>query len=201
MTRIVPPYGSVTSGPECWTFGESVAELPHMKSFVLILLTCAAAVGSGCGGSDKSDRPQAADEPGMASAEPKQADAEAAPASRPRGPRVKLRDSQFGPVLFDGRDRALYLFTRDPKRRTRCYGACAEAWPPFYAKGRPRAGAGVKRSLLGTIERRDGRRQVTYKGQALYFYIHDPKGEVLCNDVVEFGGTWYALDAEGNPPA
>jgi predicted lipoprotein with Yx(FWY)xxD motif len=125
--------------------------------------------------------------------------AEAAAARR--GPLVTLRDSQFGPVLFDGRNRALYLFTRDPRNRTRCYGACAEAWPPFYAKGRPRAGRGVDRDLLGTIERRDGRRQVTYKGHALYFYVADPVGQVLCNDVVEFGGTWYAVDAKGNRPA
>jgi predicted lipoprotein with Yx(FWY)xxD motif len=104
-------------------------------------------------------------------------------------------------VLFDGRNRALYLFTRDPRRKTRCYGACADAWPPFYAKGRPRAGRGVDRDLIGTIERRDGRRQVTYKGQALYFYVDDPRDQVLCNDVVEFGGTWYAVDAKGNPPA
>jgi predicted lipoprotein with Yx(FWY)xxD motif len=118
-----------------------------------------------------------------------------------RGPLVTLRDSQFGPVLFDGRRRALYLFTRDPRDRTRCYGACADAWPPFYAKGRPRAGRGVDRDLLGTIKRRDGRRQVTYKGQALYFYVDDPVGQVLCNDVLEFGGTWFAVDAKGNPPA
>jgi predicted lipoprotein with Yx(FWY)xxD motif len=122
-------------------------------------------------------------------------------AATPRGPRVTLRNSQFGPVLFDGHNRALYLFTRDPRRKTRCYGACADAWPPFYAKGRPRAGRGVDRDLLGTIERRDGRRQVTYKGQALYFYVDDPRGQVLCNDVFEFGGTWYAVDAKGNPPA
>jgi predicted lipoprotein with Yx(FWY)xxD motif len=125
----------------------------------------------------------------------------AAAAKPPRGPRVTLRDSQFGPVLFDGHNRALYLFTRDPRRKPRCYGACADAWPPFYAKGRPHAGRGVDRGLLGTIERRDGRRQVTYKGQALYFYVDDPRGQVLCNDVFEFGGTWYAVDATGNPPA
>jgi predicted lipoprotein with Yx(FWY)xxD motif len=129
-------------------------------------------------------------------------DAPAKPAAAPkRGPLVKLRDSQFGPVLFDGRDRALYLFTRDPAKRTRCYGACAAAWPPFYAKGKPRAADGVNRDLLGTIKRRDRRRQVTYKGQPLYFYAHDPKGQVLCNDVVEFGGTWFALTAAGEPPA
>jgi predicted lipoprotein with Yx(FWY)xxD motif len=125
----------------------------------------------------------------------------AQPAKRPRGPLVKLRESQFGPVLFDGRDRALYLFTRDPARRSRCYGDCAVAWPPFHAKGQPRAARGVDPNLLGTVRRRNGRRQVTYRGQPLYFYVHDPKGQVLCNDVVEFGGTWFALTAAGEPPA
>jgi predicted lipoprotein with Yx(FWY)xxD motif len=126
-------------------------------------------------------------------------EAEKAPAARRRGPLVKLRDSQLGPVLFDGRDRALYLFTRDTKR-SRCYGDCAVAWPPFYAKGQPRAAKGVKSNLLGTIRRRDGRRQVTYKGQPLYFYVSDPKGQVLCNDIAEFGGTWFALTSAGDPP-
>ena len=126
---------------------------------------------------------------------------EAMAAGAERGPVVKLGDSQFGRVLFSGGDRALYLFTRDPRNKTRCYGDCAEAWPPLYAKGRPRAGRGVDPDRLGTIKRRDGRRQVTYKGHALYFYVHDPKGQVLCNDVFEFGGTWFALDSKGRPAA
>jgi hypothetical protein len=104
-------------------------------------------------------------------------------------------------VLFDGRDRALYLFTRDRGKWRRCYGDCAVAWPPFYAKGRPRAGKGVDPGLLGTTMGRNGRRQVTYKGQPLYFYVDDPKAQVLCNDIAEFGGTLYALTAAGDPPA
>ena len=122
------------------------------------------------------------------------------PAAPKRGPLLKLRDSQVGRVLFSGGDGALYTFTRDPSGRSRCHGDCAEAWPPFFAKGRPRAAAGVKRSLLGTIAR-GRRRQVTYGGQPLYFYEHDPRGEVLCNDIGEFGGTWFAVTAEGRPPA
>jgi predicted lipoprotein with Yx(FWY)xxD motif len=191
-----------------------------MSRLLLILIACTG-LALGCGSDDDSDEPRAADasaareeapkaeEPAGTATEAASADAtEAEPsaeaqesaAKQRRGPRLTLRDSQFGPVLFDGRNRALYLFTRDPKNKTRCYGACAAAWPPFYAKGPPRAGRGVKRSLIGTIERRDGRRQVTYKGQPLYFYVSDPRGEVLCNDVFEFGGTWYAVDAKGNPP-
>jgi predicted lipoprotein with Yx(FWY)xxD motif len=165
----------------------------------------AGAEGEAGAGSEAPGEGSAGDSAGETAAEDDAGQAAAggnAAAARPaRGPRVTLRDSQFGPVLFDGRNRALYLFTRDPRRKTRCYGDCAVAWPPFYAKGRPRAGRGVDRDLLGTIERHDGRRQVTYKGQALYFYVDDPRGQVLCNDVFEFGGTWFAVDSKGNPPA
>jgi predicted lipoprotein with Yx(FWY)xxD motif len=177
---------------------------------LLATLIAGAALLSGCGSDDNGDAAgtdRAATTPGETAPETApMVDTHGGPggaaAAKPaRGPRVTLRESQFGPVLFDGRNRALYLFTRDPRRKTRCYGACADAWPPFYAKGRPRAGRGVDRNLLGTIERRDGRRQVTYKGQALYFYVADPRGQVLCNDVFEFGGTWYAVDSKGDPPA
>jgi predicted lipoprotein with Yx(FWY)xxD motif len=177
-----------------------------MARILVTLIVCTGLI-AGCGSDgDTGDESNGAVSAEEASAGGTAAEGDAAAdsstAAKPRrGPRLTLRDSQFGPVLFDGRNRALYLFTRDPRNKTRCYGACAEAWPPFYAKGRPRAGRGVDRSLLGTIERRDGRRQVTYKGQALYFYVDDPRGQVLCNDVFEFGGTWYAVDAKGNPPA
>jgi predicted lipoprotein with Yx(FWY)xxD motif len=152
-----------------------------------------AALAAGCG----EDSEPVAD---PAPVEQSGATEPAAEGSRPRGPVVKLRDSQFGPVLFNGRAQAAYTFTRDGDR-SRCYGECAGAWPPFFARGMPRAGRGVKRALLGTVRRRDGRRQVTYAGQPLYFYVGDPKGEVLCNDIVEFGGAWFAVTAAGKPPA
>jgi predicted lipoprotein with Yx(FWY)xxD motif len=169
----------------------------------LLTLGACAGLAAGCG-NDTSRQPTGG---GARPAQSVASTGETAPADprptagRPHGPLVRLRNSQFGRVLFDGRSRALYLFTRDARRKPRCYGDCAQAWPPFYAKGRPRAGRGVQGSLLGTIGRRDGRRQVTYKGQPLYFYVRDPKGQVLCNHVVEFGGTWFALNAAGKPPA
>ena len=120
----------------------------------------------------------------------------AAPARRP-GPLVTVRDSRFGRMLFDRRGQALYLFARDGRGPSRCYGACAEAWPPFYAEGDPRAAEGVRAGLLGTTRRRDGRRQVTYRGQPLYFYAHEKPGQVLCQNVSEFGGLWLVVSPEG----
>ena len=113
--------------------------------------------------------------------------------------RVTLRDSAYGKVLFDKTGQALYLFTADAARRSNCSGECAAAWPPFHARGRLAAGAGVNRKRLGSIKRDDGTRQVTYAGHPLYFYVHDPKNEILCHDVTEFGGDWLVVRASGKP--
>jgi predicted lipoprotein with Yx(FWY)xxD motif len=110
-----------------------------------------------------------------------------------------VRDSRYGRVLFDGRGFALYAFTRDRRGGpSRCYGACAKAWPVYYSKNGQSAGTGVKRSLLGTVRRRDGRRQVTYNGWPLYFYVHENKpGLILCQNVEEFGGIWLVVKPSG----
>src|SRR5881275_2422288 len=113
-------------------------------------------------------------------------------------PTLTVKSSAFGRVLFDGRGYVLYAFTRDGKGRSTCYGACARAWPVYYAKGALRAGTGVKRSLLGTTRRRDGRRQITYAGRPLYYYVGDTKaGQILCQNAVEFGGTWLVVRPSG----
>ena len=121
----------------------------------------------------------------------------ASPAKR-SGPTVSVRTTRYGRVLTDGRGRVLYLFTRDGRGRSRCYKACARAWPVFLAKGTPRAGRGVRASLLGTRRRGGGRVQVTYGGRPLYYYVADtaPR-QVTCQAVYEFGGTWLVLRASG----
>jgi predicted lipoprotein with Yx(FWY)xxD motif len=114
---------------------------------------------------------------------------------------ITLADSQFGEVLFDEDDRAIYLFDKETSSKPRCYGDCAVAWPPVVTDGEPQAGGGVDRKLLGTTKRDDGTTQVTYGGHPLYYYVDDPPGEVLCHNVEEFGGLWLVLDAGGNPVA
>ena len=112
-------------------------------------------------------------------------------------PTVTARSSDYGQILFSGTTRALYAFTHDPRGRTTCYGACAKAWPPYIVKGTLRAGAGATRSLLGSIRRKDGRRQLTYAGRPLYFYVHDGPGQVLCQNVREYGGLWLVVRPNG----
>src|SRR5829696_3399793 len=112
---------------------------------------------------------------------------------------LTVRSSAYGPMLFDGRGRALYLFTRDRGPRSRCYGACARAWPPLMAVGAPGAAGRADAALVGTTARRGGGRQVAYAGHPLYRYVGDRRpGQVTCQDVLEFGGTWLVVAPGGD---
>ena len=113
-------------------------------------------------------------------------------------PALTLRNTAFGRVLFDGNGRVLYAFTRDPRGgKSRCYGACAAAWPVYFAPKSLHVGKGLKQSLIGTVRRNGGRRQVTYNGWPLYYYVDDSVGEVSCQNVDEFGGLWLVVRASG----
>jgi predicted lipoprotein with Yx(FWY)xxD motif len=121
----------------------------------------------------------------------------AAPA-KTSAPALAVRTSAYGKILVDGRGFALYAFTKDGRGASRCSGACASAWPPFTVTGRPLARSGARRSLIGTVKRADGKLQATYGGRPLYYYVGDRRpGQVLCQNVVEFGGTWLVLRASG----
>jgi len=119
----------------------------------------------------------------------------AAPADRGT---VTVHGSRFGRILFDGRGVVLYAFTRDPRGRSACTGACAAAWPPYTVAAPPKAGAGVTARLLGTTRRANGKLQVTYAGRPLYYYVGDRSpGQILCQDVSEFGGLWLVARPNG----
>ena len=121
----------------------------------------------------------------------------AAPEAMAAGTKLKVEQSEYGKVLMNGRGLAAYLFDIETTAKPECYGDCAVAWPPVLTKGKPRAGAGVKPGLVGTTERTDGSRQVTYKGHPLYYYEHDSPGNIFCQDVFEFGGTWLLVNSRG----
>ena len=111
---------------------------------------------------------------------------------------VTTGPSDFGTMLFDRSDQAIYLFDKERSSTARCYGECAGAWPPVLTDGAPQADGRVRGALLGTTERRDGSLQVTYAGHPLYYYAHEGPGQVLCHDVVEYGGTWLVVTPAGD---
>jgi predicted lipoprotein with Yx(FWY)xxD motif len=111
---------------------------------------------------------------------------------------VAVHPSRYGKILFDGRGRVLYLFGRDRGGRSSCSGACAKAWPPVLTTAAPKAGAGIRSSLLTTTRRTDGTAQVSYAGHPLYYYQGDTKpGQIKCQGASNFGGLWLVVAPTG----
>jgi predicted lipoprotein with Yx(FWY)xxD motif len=114
------------------------------------------------------------------------------------GPVVSSSKGKLGRILVDSSGRTLYLFEKDKNGRSACSGQCATFWPPLIANAKPRAGAGVKASLLGRTKRADGRMQVTYNHHPLYRFAKDSKrGQTNGEGINAFGAEWYVVSSAG----
>ena len=111
---------------------------------------------------------------------------------------ITTGDSEFGPMLFDGQNQAIYIWELEESSVAECYGSCADAWPPVLTDGFPRAEGSVNDELLGTTERTDGTTQVTYNGHPLYYYAHEAPNEVKCHNIRTHGGLWWVIQPTGN---
>lgn len=121
-----------------------------------------------------------------------------ASATTTSGAKVKTRTTSLGRIVVNAGGRTLYLFEKDKRGKSACYGQCAKYWPPLLTRGKPVAGVGVKAKLLGVTKRKNGTRQVTYAGHPLYRYIFDTRaGQTTGEGSTLFGGSWDAVAASG----
>lgn len=110
---------------------------------------------------------------------------------------ITTGDSEYGPMLFDARGQAIYIWEIEDSSTPKCYGPCAEAWPPVLTTGDPVASGDVNEKMLGTSKRSDGTTQVTYNGHPLYFYANEKPGEVECHNIKTHGGLWWVIQPNG----
>jgi predicted lipoprotein with Yx(FWY)xxD motif len=116
----------------------------------------------------------------------------------PRAATVAIAPSGLGRILVDIRGHTLYLFEKDKRGMSACSGLCTTYWPPLLTNGKSIAGKGAKRSLLGSVRRADGTRQVTYAGHPLYLFFGDTKrGQTNGEGLTDFGASWDALSPAG----
>ncbi len=110
-------------------------------------------------------------------------------------PVTTFEDGTFGRVLATRAGQALYWWNRERDGRVRCTGSCARAWPPLIVSKRAQVPATIKgvKGRFGTLQRPDGRRQVTYQGLPIYSYAHEDPRLVLCNNV----NGWFVARARG----
>jgi predicted lipoprotein with Yx(FWY)xxD motif len=110
-------------------------------------------------------------------------------------------------ILVDGKGRTLYMFTADTGGIPVCAAAhpdCPKVWPALASAGAPRAGKGVKASLLSRTKGAGGVQQVTYNRHPLYYFQggHGTgAGDKLPGQVRGQGvqNVWFVLSARGTP--
>ncbi|MBO0834700.1 MAG: hypothetical protein J2P28_04145 [Actinobacteria bacterium] len=111
---------------------------------------------------------------------------------------IETRSGPVGTYLTDGSGRALYLWAKDPANSSVCSGACLGAWPALVVKGTLTTSGQAVSSDLGTITRKDGSKQVTYKGHALYYFAGDSAAGMLTGqDSPSFGAKWFLVSPTG----
>ena len=110
----------------------------------------------------------------------------------------------LGTVVVDGRGHTVYMLTADGQTNTPCTDSsgCTKVWPDLPLPDgvmSATAGAGVQASLLATMPA-NGETYPTYHGWLLYEFAGDSAaGQAHGEGIHSFGGTWYALNASGQP--
>jgi len=110
----------------------------------------------------------------------------------------------LGTVLVDGSGRTVYMLTADGRSNAPCTddSGCTKVWPDLPLPDgvtSATAGAGVQASLLATMPA-NGETYPTYHGWLLYEFAGDSAaGQANGEGIHSFGGTWYALNASGEP--
>jgi predicted lipoprotein with Yx(FWY)xxD motif len=92
-------------------------------------------------------------------------------------------------ILTTTKGRTLYSLSAETNGRFICTGACASTWRPLVVPTGVKPTGPVK---LGTIERPDGRTQVTFKGRPLYSFSGDSKAGDVNGEGIKDVGTWHA---------
>ena len=100
-------------------------------------------------------------------------------------------------ILVTTKGRTLYSLSVETKGRFICTASCLSVWHPLLVPGGVKPTGPVK---LGTIERPEGKTQVTFKGRPLYSFGGDSKaGDVNGEGIVDVG-TWHAASVSKATP-
>ena len=105
----------------------------------------------------------------------------------------------LGKIVTDGKGFTLYMYAPDRRGASRCYGFCAQQWPPLVLPrgvARPEAGPGIDKALVGTVRRSNGTLQETYDGWPLYLWQGDTAPGEATGQADDMG-LWYVLSAAG----
>lgn len=106
----------------------------------------------------------------------------------------------MGAFVTDDKGMTLYRYEMDQASpsKSMCTGDCAKTWMPVMAQDSVKA-MGVKQSLVGSVDRSDGMKQLTLAGRPLYRYMGDAKAGEMKGQAKD--SKWYALTPAGEKAA
>ena len=106
----------------------------------------------------------------------------------------------MGSVVTD--DKGMTLYRSDMDQATpsmsMCTGDCAKTWMPVMAQDSVQT-MGVEKSLLGSVNRSDGMKQLTLGGWPLYRYMGDTKAGQMNGQGKD--KMWFAVTPAGKKSA
>jgi predicted lipoprotein with Yx(FWY)xxD motif len=86
--------------------------------------------------------------------------------------KVVNKDGVGSFIACDVTGMTLYNFKKDTPGKSACEGGCLANWPLYFVES-VAAKDGLDAKNFGTITRADGKKQTTYKGMPLYFFVGD----------------------------
>ncbi|MGC5041163.1 hypothetical protein ACPXCS_37250 [Streptomyces sp. DT190] len=106
----------------------------------------------------------------------------------------------MGTFVTDDKGMTLYRYEMDQASpsKSMCTGDCAKTWMPVMAQDSVKA-MGVEQSLVGSVDRSDGMKQLTLAGRPLYRYMGDAKAGEMKGQAKD--SKWYAVTPAGEKAA
>jgi predicted lipoprotein with Yx(FWY)xxD motif len=103
----------------------------------------------------------------------------------------------LGPIVIDADGFTMYRFDKDSAHpsKSNCTGACATVWPPEIVTSSNISLSGINPSMVGSVTRPDGSKQLTIGGWPIYGYSGDKNPGDVNGQGVE--GAWYAITPTG----
>ena len=102
-----------------------------------------------------------------------------------------------GKYFTDTEGKALYWFKKDVPGKSACTGACLEKWPIYYRET-VAAPKGVEGKDFDTITREDGKKQTTFRGYPLYYWVNDKQSGDTMGQAVN--NVWFVINPDNFPP-
>ena len=111
---------------------------------------------------------------------------------------VKIQEKEgIGKYLTDTEGKTLYWFKKDMVGKSSCIGPCVDKWP-IYFRDSVKAPTDINANDFGIITREDGKKQTTFRGYPLYYWVNDKEAGDTTGQGVN--NVWYVVNPNNFPP-